>query len=450
MPFLTETRIGNVVRLAWNQADTGNSPLTSYTISRGTSSNNEVFLATIPGTQKTYTDTTATDATQTYYYKVVANNAIGSSCANNEIAAPYIGDTCSGIVIHRNLPTHPAVSEPPGTNQLMFKMKVGNLLTLPPSSRWRLVWNSAATPDEQFYVGMTTDNSATPVVSFEYGTIQTLSVVVVGIPQENPLGTPEAGSNYNADGTITILIDKSKVGSPAPGDLLGAVNGRTFNTGDTPPETLERSTALVDHTFVKGNIDNAFPAATYTVTGNTICSAGNIEPVSAVSRKSHGTVGDFDVDLPLIGQPGIECRTGGTNGDHKVVITFAVPVTVNNVTVTPAPGKTASLTATNGFTTANSQVTVNLTNVSNAQTLSINLIGVTGGANSGNVAIPMSILLGDVTASGDVDSGDVSLVRQQTLQPVTFANFREDVTASGDIDSGDVSIVLQQTLTSLH
>src|SRR5438132_4401416 len=107
----------------------------------------------IAGTQTggTYVDTTATHPSQTYYYKVVAVNGVGSSCANNEVAAPFVGDPSTGIIIHRNLSTHPeatgasatpppipellvdyiAVGEPPGTGNLMFKMKVGNLTTIP-------------------------------------------------------------------------------------------------------------------------------------------------------------------------------------------------------------------------------------------------------------------------------------------------------------------------------
>lgn len=469
MPFVTETRSGGVVRLAWNEADTGNSQILNYQILRGTSTNQEASIATIPGTQTSYIDTTANDATQTYYYQVVATNGIGSSCQNNEIAAPYVGDTCSGMVIHANLPTHPestggtasppplpqylidyiAVGEPPATNQLMFKMKVGNLSTLPPNSRWRLVWNSVATPDEQFFVGMTTDNTApTPVVSFEYGTVATLSEVVLGVPTENPLGAADVGSNFNADGTITILIDKSKVGSPQPGDLLGAVNGRTFNTGDTPPETVERSNLLIDHTFVKGNTDNSYPPATYTVVGNTSCSAGNIEPVSAVSRMTHGSAGDFDIGLPLTGQPGIEDRTSGASNNYTVVVTFSVPITVSNVTVTPGANGTASL-APSGFSINNTQVTVNLTNVSNAQTLGINLVGVSGGGNSGNVSIPMSVLIGDVNANRVVDGNDVSQVQAHTRQPVGLSNFRSDVNASGQIDGNDVSVTQAHTRTSL-
>ena len=474
MPYVTETRIGSVVKLAWNEADTGNSPIAHYQILRGTSPGSELPLVNVTGTQTggTYTDTGATDTTQTYYYKVVAVNGVGSSCANNEIAAPYVGDTCSGIIIHRNLPSHPeaiggtasapplpqylidyvAVGEPPATNELMFKMKVGNLTTLPPNSRWRMVWDwvgTAANPnnDEQYYVGMTTDNATpTPNVTFEYGTVKTLSEVVIGIPEEIPLGTPDAGSNFNADGTITIFVDKSKVGSPQPGDLLGAVNGRTFNTGDTPPETLERSAQLIDHTFVKGNTDNSYPPATYTVIGNTICSGTSIAPVGAVSRKTHGSAGIFDIDLPLFGQPGIEDRSGGGSNNYTVVVTFAVPVTVAHITVTPGAGGTASVS---GSSIKNTQVLVNLTNVSDAQTLSVNLLGVAGGGNSGNVSIPMSVLVGDTNADGFVNSADIAQTKAQSGQTVTLSNYREDVNTDGFLNSADIALVKSKSGTAL-
>jgi hypothetical protein len=307
-----------------------------------------------------------------------------------------------------------------------------------------MVWNSVASPDEQFYVGMTTDQNSN--VSFEYGTVATQTVgLVLGVPTENPLGAADAGSNFNADGTITIYIDKSKVGNPQPGDLLGAVNGRTFNTGDTPPETLERSNLLIDHTFVKGNTDNSYPPATYTVAGNTICSSGNIEPVDAVSRKRQGSAGNFDVDLPLTGKPGIEDRSGGTSANYEVIATFTVPVDVQQVTVTPGAGGTASVSH---FAVHHSQVIVDLTNVSNAQTLTVNLIGVTGGTRSGNVAIPMSVLIGDTNADGVVNAEDVSETQAQSGKHVTLSNFREDVNADGAIDSTDV--ILAQSESGTH
>jgi hypothetical protein len=55
--------------------------------------------------------------------------------------------------------------------------------------------------------------------------------------------------------------------------------------------------------------------------------------------------------------------------------------------------------------------------------------------------------------SAHVDAADVSLVRQQTLQPVNdnsgTSDLREDINVSGRIDAADVSIARQQTLTSL-
>jgi hypothetical protein len=291
MPLLTVRRVGSVVHLAWSEADTGNANISSYRIMRGIVSGAETLLTTVSGSRTTYDDPTATDPTKTYYYKVLAVNSRGTSCGNNEVAAPYVGDTCNGLIVQKTPPGHPeqqlqglappslaidwvAVAEPPGTNNLVFKMKVTNLASVPPSSRWRVVWNSYAAQSydpaaQQFYVGMRTDQNGAG--TFDYGTIATQVVgLVLGIPTETSIGSLP-GSSFNADGTITLIIPKSAVGSPVPGDLLGAINGRTF-TADTPEtQNLERSTLLVDHTFVKGQRDNGHPAATYAIVGNVSC-----------------------------------------------------------------------------------------------------------------------------------------------------------------------------------
>jgi hypothetical protein len=47
--------------------------------------------------------------------------------------------------------------------------------------------------------------------------------------------------------------------------------------------------------------------------------------VSAASRKIHGGAGAFEIDLPLSGSPGIECRGGGGLGNHQVAFTFGAP-----------------------------------------------------------------------------------------------------------------------------
>ncbi len=158
---------------------------------------------------------------------------------------------------------------------------------------------------------------------------------------------------------------------------------------------------------------------------------------NAVSRKTHADAGSFSIDLGSAS--GIENRNSGNN-DHEVVFTFATPITPSAVTVTPGPGGTATLA---GSSTSGNQVIVNLSNVSNAQTLSISLAGTPA------IGVPMRILMSDVNASRRVDAGDLLLVRQRNLQPVAEANFRTDVNASGRIDSGDVLLTRRQNLTEL-
>ncbi|OAI52842.1 hypothetical protein AYO44_16410 [Planctomycetaceae bacterium SCGC AG-212-F19] len=67
------------VSLSW----TGASGATSYKVYRGTTSGGETLLASPGGTGTTYTDTTATNGI-TYFYKVAAVNAGGTSPLSNE------------------------------------------------------------------------------------------------------------------------------------------------------------------------------------------------------------------------------------------------------------------------------------------------------------------------------------------------------------------------------
>jgi len=86
-------------------------------------------------------------------------------------------------------------------------------------------------------------------------------------------------------------------------------------------------------------------------------------------------------------------------------------------------------------------VTVDLTGVVNAQTITITPFGVSDGTNSGNVSIPKSILAGDTNSNRAVNSTDVSETKSRSGQTTTFSNFRSDVTVNGVINSSDISLV---------
>ena len=134
-----------------------------------------------------------------------------------------------------------------------------------------------------YYVGMTTHDPGTPP-TFEYGTLADAGVPAVLLLGETAINTAAQGS-YLPDGTITINVPKVDVGNPQVGDLLGAIGGKTI-TGDTPEtNNLERSTTFVDHTFIKGNSDNSYPVATYTVAGNEVCAQPTPSPTP--KKKPH-------------------------------------------------------------------------------------------------------------------------------------------------------------------
>jgi hypothetical protein len=154
---------------------------------------------------------------------------------------------------------------------------------------------------------------------------------------------------------------------------------------------------------------------------------------SAVSRKVHGGAGTFDVALPLNGPTGIECRIGPT---YTMVVTFSTSVTVTSATVTCGTGSVGSISGSGTPT-----ITVNLTGVTDVQRITVTLSNVSDGTNSGDVPISMGVLVGDTTANGVVNAGDVSQTKSQVGQTVTSSNFREDVNANGTISATDVSLV---------
>ncbi|HEU0207335.1 MAG TPA: dockerin type I domain-containing protein, partial [Candidatus Udaeobacter sp.] len=159
-------------------------------------------------------------------------------------------------------------------------------------------------------------------------------------------------------------------------------------------------------------------------------------PLTIVSRKVHGVVGSFDIDLQDTNNLGIECRSGGANDSHQVVLTFPSAVTLNSAAVTSGIG-TASSISGNGTTT----LSIVLTGVANAQRLTLALLGLSNGTSSGNLDVNMGVLLGDTNGNGAVNASDVSQTKSRSGQTSGGTNFRSDVTTNGSINASDVSLV---------
>ena len=166
------------------------------------------------------------------------------------------------------------------------------------------------------------------------------------------------------------------------------------------------------------------------------------------SMKTHGNAGSFGIDLPLGDPAGIECRSTGAQGDYTMVFNFTNPLT--SVAGASIINGTARV---NGGTIASDphQYLVDLTGVSDAQVITVNLTNVTDSAGnfSSSVSASMAVLIGDTNGDGFVNSADIGQTKSQSGSAVNASNFREDVNADGFINSADISLVKSQSGTAL-
>ena len=182
---------------------------------------------------------------------------------------------------------------------------------------------------------------------------------------------------------------------------------------------------------------------------------GSITVNSAVSRKTHGAAGNFDIAMPLTGSSGVECRTTGGTNDYTLVVTFSGNVTVTGTPqaqVTSGTGCVGSDgVCTGNVTVSGAVVTVPLTNIANAQVINVRINGVNGAADApaADFNIPMGILIGDTSANRIVNATDVSQTKSRVGQPVDTTNFRSDVNTNGALNASDVAIVKGKVGTSL-
>ncbi len=279
-------------------------------------------------------------------------------------------------------------------------------------------------------------------------------------------GLTEPVAQYShTDGTAVIggFIERGVLlpalsGKYVFGDLAFGGSGRLFYTDVTNGTIQELRLGLPEAPL--GSLIKAFgqdangevyvltdSSAAPSGTGGKVQKIASIQPAAAVSRKTQGAA-QFDLNLLTV-NPAIECRSGGLTNDYQIVLTFSGAVTLGGASVTPAAGGSASLAGPAIISPDGKQVTLNLTNVSNAQTITPILSSVNDGTNTFDVSVQMAVLVGDTNADGAVNSADIGQTKSQSGNPVTIANFREDVNADGDINSGDVGLVKSKSGTSL-
>jgi hypothetical protein len=274
-----------------------------------------------------------------------------------------------------------------------------------------------------------------------------------GLPLAVLTATPP--NPVNVGQTVTF----NGSGSHEPTGACGTINSYTLNFGDG-------TASVTQSTPTGGGFTHAYAASgdypatlkvkdtsglTSTTVTDIITVIGTPPPLSRVdSVKTHTGVGQFPVPLQkdALTQPrGVECRTGGANGNHTIVFTFQNNLlSVGSVLVASGPGSVLS----SNFGPGLNQYTVNLTGVTNAQYVTVALSDAHDTAgNIGDVATTMGALVGDTTASGAVNSSDIAQTQSHSGQAVTSSDFREDVTVNGLINSSDITLVQSKSGTAL-
>ena len=159
--------------------------------------------------------------------------------------------------------------------------------------------------------------------------------------------------------------------------------------------------------------------------------------LSAVSRLKQPTAA-YDVNLPLSGGSGIECRS--ISGGMQIVVTFDQAVVGGTAALTSGTGSIQGTPVFSGTT-----MTVALTGVTDAQSLVLSLSNIVnaGSESLASAAVPFRTLFGDVNGDGNLTATDVNLCRNAIANggAVNLGNFRCDLNLDGSFSSSDVNLL---------
>jgi hypothetical protein len=233
--------------------------------------------------------------------------------------------------------------------------------------------------------------------------------------------------------------------------LLGALannGGRTLTRApgaSSPAFAFVPAIACVDEAGAPLTIDQRdIPRLT---PGAVTCDAGAVEQVrvsvsaNVFSRKLHGAAPyalAVASGVPISGAVTVEPRAIGVG--HTLVFQFAGAVTIPGaVQVRNAanlPVGSVSVPVITGA--ASNEVSVTLTNIPDAQRLTVSLFGVNGNLNT---SVSLGYLLGDVNNSRNTSSTDITAVKARAGQTVTPSNFHYDLNATGVVSAADIATV---------
>jgi hypothetical protein len=236
------TRTATQATIQWNAGDTGGSAITNYKVYRGLAATGPWVLLGSSGTATKFVDSTVLDTVEKYYYKVVAENAIGAALDSNVIELPISltppETSCEVPGITVALESAPGdcgagsggctgptdiqriqIAEPPDQpDSVVLTIKVADLNPAPaPGTYWFFLTKTVK--GENLYFGMDT-SQATP--RYTYGTYAVSTLT--SFTEEGTI----TGA-FETDGHIHLYAPKSLFGTPtlAVGDSIIGIEART-------------------------------------------------------------------------------------------------------------------------------------------------------------------------------------------------------------------------------
>ena len=309
---------GEHIRIDWSEPHSGGLPLTGYNVYRRTEPGAYgAPLATVtqgcPTCKTDYNDTTALPGT-TYFYKVTALNSMGESTncgefpigeiigADDPCLTPgvtILEDQAGDIVVPIGQTSNPgwdlrklSIAEPYGfaPDKLVFTIKVEDLTVLPANTRWPVQFRLPGDPPALGrWVDMRSDPSQPSGVGFKYGTFTVNTTTGAYGAPNTVLGDADAGSAYDADGTITIVAARDKVGSPAVGGTLVGFLIRVrvgTDAGSVTPDNMDDSLA---------------PLGSYTIVGNNPFCRPNNPPIAELTANPTSGIAPLVVSFDASG-----------------------------------------------------------------------------------------------------------------------------------------------------
>lgn len=177
-----------------------------------------------------------------------------------------------------------------------------------------------------------------------------------------------------------------------------------------------------------------------------------LDPIHAVSRLTHGSVGTFDLNLPVFSLRGVESRSAGISGNYTLVITFGNPLSsVGGVSASstgggPAPRVSGAIDSNDAH-----HYNVSLTQVPDGQITNVTLSNVMDAEANFDASLQVNVgfLIGDANGDGAVNSADATVARNNSGMVTSATNFRADFNVDGVINSADATIARSRSGTAL-